>query len=207
MRACRPVCGGRRGQAAAACGGAQAGEDRVAVERQHAQLGRRALEERAEHEQLVGVLGLERRALARAPRDASASRPSTPSRVSPRRGEHAAARDEEAVARAGLERGREHARLQPPQPVEPRELVDHPLQRRDAVAQPRGVLVAQAVGEVGEALVEPHERRALEQVVELLLRAAAERPRGALGVRACAAAARRPTAGGVTTTSSPRRRR
>ena len=46
-----------------------------------------------------------------------------------------------------------------------------------------GVLVAQAVGEVGEPLVEPLQRRAVEQVVELLLRAAAERARGALGVR------------------------
>ena len=71
-----------------------------------------------------------------------------------------------------------------------------------------GLLVAEAVGEVAHPRLEPRERPAVEQVVELLLGAAGERPRRALG--ATRAVAERPvarTTSLLATTSSPWRRR
>ena len=52
---------------------------------------------------------------------------------------------------------------------------------RDAVAQARGVLVAQAVGEVPEPLAQARERPAVEEARELRLARAVESPGGALG--------------------------
>ena len=111
-----------------------------------------------------------------------------------------AAGDEERARVAGLARGHDEAALDRAQPREPLELAADPLERLDPVAQPRGVLVAARVGELGEAAPQPRQRsrRPLE-----LVRAAAPAPRAA---RAAASGSARAAVGGASdaTTPSPR---
>src|SRR5689334_19274729 len=90
----------------------------------------------------------------------------------------------EFLARAGLEPGDDEPQAKPAQLVEPSQALDHALERGDAVAEARRVLVAKAFREVGHLRVQASERLAVEQVRELVGAAAAQRACSALGVRA-----------------------
>ena len=62
----------------------------------------------------------------------------------------------------------------------------HPLERADPATQVAGGELVVGLGELREPMPEPVEGGSVEQVVELLLAAALERLRGALGQGAAA---------------------
>ena len=68
----------------------------------------------------------------------------------------------------------EQAAPHPTQPLEPREVADQLLQRRDAVAEACRIFVAAAVREVAQALTESRQRQL--RAIELLRGCAVERP-------------------------------
>ena len=90
--------------------------------------------------------------------------------------------DEEAVAPAGLGGRCDQARPQLSQPLEPGETLDDLLERLDPVAEPCGLLVAEALGEVREPVPQARERPAFEQALELLVRGRGQRAGGQAGL-------------------------
>src|SRR5205085_11464531 len=96
------------------------------------------------------------------------------------------AREEELLVRTGVDAGHDEAEAEAAQLLEPSKTPDHTFERGDPVAHPSRLLVPQAFRQLRHPGVEPAERLAVEQVRELPLRAASERPRGAVRVSATA---------------------
>src|SRR5262249_3806964 len=90
----------------------------------------------------------------------------------------APAADEKRLAPTRLGPGHDEARLQPAQALEAAHAVDDVLERLDPVAQPRRLLVAELVGEPREPSAQTRQGTAVEQALELQLRACRECPRG-----------------------------
>jgi hypothetical protein len=59
--------------------------------------------------------------------------------------------DEECAHESGLDGGNEDTAAHVAKPLEPMQVADNTLERLDAVAQPRGILIATAIGEVAQA--------------------------------------------------------
>ena len=70
--------------------------------------------------------------------------------------------------------------------LEPAESLEDVLERLEAVAEPRRLLVAEALGQVGEALPKAGQRPAGEELLELFRRGAGERAGGERGLPAAA---------------------
>src|SRR5581483_5929103 len=128
------------------------------AERQHAELRRRTLEEAADDDELVEIVGRERRRNRGACRQEVAVDP--------------AADEEELVLRRPIASRHDQPEPQPAQLLEPPEPGDHELERGDPVAQARRLLIPQALRELGHARGEAGERLAVEEVRELRLGAA-----------------------------------
>jgi len=113
-------------------------------EAEHGQLRGRPAQERADEEQLVGVLwrkGGGRSAGLGHPCLELERGPGTPRKGAD--GRHPAVRDEECAAPALLDGRDEQTDLGGAQALQLREACDHVLEGGDSVSQPRGVLVAQ----------------------------------------------------------------
>jgi hypothetical protein len=121
-------------------------------------------------------------------------------------GPDSAAADEECLPPAESEAGRDQAGVQCAEPFEAAELPEDAFERVDAVAEAGRFFVAEALGEVGEALPKPGRRSDVEQVLELCRGHARERAGGERGLRRLPIG---PNSVGarVTTNSSPRRPR
>ena len=88
-----------------------------------------------------------------------------------------AAADEERLPPPGLDRRCDQAALELAQLLEPAQALDHLLERLEPVAQPRRLLVAEALGQVGEPLPQARQRAAVEQSLAFLRGAQRERAR------------------------------
>src|SRR5262245_8736311 len=169
---------GRPGEEAAA----EVVRDPIAVEREHGELGWRPADEAVqEHEvlRLARGRGLVEAGARSAERDPCHD-------LEPRAGArrqradcaHHAARDEERLAPAGLDRRSDQAELETTEAIQSPQSLDDVLERLDPVAEPGRLLVALALGEVCKLFPEARQRPALEQAVDLRVRARRERARG-----------------------------
>src|SRR5439155_21656709 len=101
---------------------------------------------------------------------------------SPARGQRAnrlnsSAADEERLPPARLGSRGDQADLEPAQPLETAQALDHVLEGLDAVAEAGGLFVAQLVGQAREPCAQTRQRPAREQAVELTSTARGKRPR------------------------------
>ena len=87
---------------------------------------------------------------------------------------------EERLEEALVTGRREQTQLGGAQPLQVHEVADDLLERRDPIAQPGGVLVAKASGEVAQSAAETWERSAEWKSIELDRRRAVERSGGQL---------------------------
>src|SRR5918996_531832 len=161
---------------------AQRVEDCPLVEGEDGELGRRSPQERPEQQELLGALRREgglRRPGGGDPRS-HLEHGAGARREGARRGDPAA-RHEDGAREARLGGGRQEAALRGAQALERGELAHDLLERANAVAEARGVLVAEAVGQVAEAPVQARERASVQEAGELLLARAVEGPRRPLG--------------------------
>src|SRR5215218_4900462 len=151
-------------------GGAAA---RQLVEGHDAELGRRPPEELRDDQQLVGVLGRERRLSATRLREACVDLERR-ARCDRPRCSDASRRDEERSTEALLRSRGEEAQLGRAQPFEPLQLGGESLDGSNPVAKPRRVLVPQRVGVRGELAPQARERGAWPLELVRLERACGE---------------------------------
>ena len=85
---------------------------------------------------------------------------------------------EEGLPPAGDDAGRDQAGVQLAEILEPAESLEDVLERLDAVAEPGRLLVAEALGQVGEALPKAGQRPAGEELLELFRRGDRQRAGG-----------------------------
>jgi hypothetical protein len=154
--------------------------DPPGFEWQHRQLGRRTADEPVE-EQEVFCLGGSQDVSPTLP-GGSADRQAgvdPEARACSRRqranGADAAAAHEEGLSPARLARWSDQTKLGSAQLLEAAEALEDVLERLDAIAQSRRLLVAEALGQIREARSQARQRPAVEESVELFLRARGER--------------------------------
>ena len=90
----------------------------------------------------------------------------------------AAAADEERLTPARLGRGSDQAELEPAQPLEALQALDHVLERLDAIAEPRRLFVPELVGQTRQPSPQARQRATLEERIQLLGRGGGEGARG-----------------------------
>lgn len=98
--------------------------------------------------------------------------------------------DKERSEKALVAGRREHTELGGAQPLQLHEVADDLFEGGDPIAQPGGVLVAEAIGEVAQSAAKARERSAEQKSIELHCRGTFERSGGQL--RAATASNRTP---------------
>ena len=166
-------------------------ENRVRFERRDAQLGRRAAQERSDREQRVDILCgqmVRRRAVRLGETCVDLESCSFAARERANGGD-ASARDEDPPREAGLRGGNDEAAACVAQLLEAAKGTEDLLERADAVAQTRCVLVAPALRKMIQARAQARQREL--RTLELLLRGSVECPAGEPRTRAAADRAER----------------
>jgi hypothetical protein len=166
-------------------------ENRPRLERCHAQLGRRAAQERSENEQRVDLLGCQ---VVGCPtvRLGEPGVDLEPGSVTARQrpnGSDSSAGDEDRPRETGLGGGDEQATARVAELLEAAQGGEDLLERADAVAQTRRVLVASALRKVTQARAQAGQRQLGS--LELFLGGPVERPAGEACTRAAADRAER----------------
>ena len=150
-------------------------ENRRGLERCHAQLGRRAAQERSDCEQRVDVLDgqVVRRRAVRLGKTCIDLEPSSVAARERANGCNTPAGDEDRPREPGLGRWNDEAAARVAQLIEAPKRAEDLLERADAVAQTCGILEATAVCEVTKACAQARQREL--GPLEFLLRGAVER--------------------------------
>src|SRR6187551_355092 len=161
------------------------------------ELRRRAAQERANEQELVRVLRRERGfgggRLGEPRLELQSSGGPARQRAN---GRDPPAANEERAAETRLDRGRDETKTGCPEPLELGEVADDLLERCDAIAEARGVLVPQALGEVSELGAKPGQGTSRREHGELALGRALQGPRRELRPPAAADRAERGRRGG-----------
>src|SRR4029453_7798505 len=139
----------------------------LAIERQHGELGRRMPDEAVQEQEVFGLVGGQRVScslvgLTTARQPGVDLEPRPGSRREWTNGADSTVADEERLSPARFDRRSDQAELEPAQPLQAAEAVDHVLERVDAIPQPGRFLVAQVLGELRQACSQPRQRAILD---------------------------------------------